>query len=254
MNPTELETGQLAMQCVILAGGRGSRMRPVTDRVPKTLLPVLGVPFAHYQLTRLAAEGVGRVVYALGHLGRQVVDFVGDGSRWGLDVTYAHEGDTLLGTGGALRQTVDLGLAGERFLVLYGDSYLTAPIGPVWAAGGDSDDPLMTVFRNAGRWDKSNVVFDGARVVLYEKGRADAEAMGMRHIDYGLSVLSADFVRAEIAAGAVTDLAAVFHKASREGRLRGHEVGERFYEIGSREGLSALEGFLSKAPEAGGDG
>ena len=242
------------MQCVILAGGRGTRMRPVTDRVPKTLLPVLGVPFAHHQLTWLAAEGVGRVVYAVGHLGRQVVDFVGDGSRWGIDVTYADEGDTLLGTGGALRQAVDLGLVRERFLVLYGDSYLMAPIGPVWAAGRKSNDPLMTVFQNEGRWDKSNVVFDGGRVVLYEKGRTDAEAIGMRHIDYGLSVLSVDFIRDEIAAGAVADLAAVFHKASREGRLRGIEVTERFHEIGSPTGLDALEEFLLMARDAGDDG
>ncbi len=242
------------MQCVILAGGRGSRMRPATDGLPKALLPVLGVPFAHHQLSRLAAGGVGGVVYAIGHLGRQVVDFVGDGSRWGLEVTYAEEGDTLLGTGGALRQAVDLGLTRKRFLVLYGDSYPTAPIGPVWAAGRDSDDPLMTVFRNQGRWDKSNVVFDGARVVLYEKGRTDAEAIGMGHIDYGLSVLSADFVRNEVEPGAVTDLAAVFHKVSREGRLRGFQVSDRFYEIGSPGGLEALEGFFLESRGAGGDG
>ena len=233
------------MQCVILAGGRGTRMSPATERVAKTLLPVLGQPFAHHQLAWLASERVGRVVYAIGHLGRQVVDYVGDGSRWGIDVSYADEGGRLLGTGGALRHAVDLGLTDERFLVLYGDSYLLQPVRPVWEAAPASGDPLMTVFRNEGRWDRSNARFEGGRVVLYEKGRADAQAIGMRHIDYGLSVLGSDFIRAEVPPDAVADLADACHRASLDGRLRGFEVTERFYEIGSPAGLTELEAFLA---------
>src|SRR5882724_3079057 len=112
------------MQCVILAGGLGTRMQPLTRRLPKTLLPVLGRPFAEYQLGWLADQGVRNVVYCIGFLGDQVRAFVGDGRRWRLRVDYVDEGSLLMGTGGALRLASDAGVLEPGFLVLYGDSYL----------------------------------------------------------------------------------------------------------------------------------
>src|SRR3954451_4416174 len=112
------------MQCVILAGGLGTRMRPLTDKLPKTLLPVLGTPFAHHQLTWLAAHGITEVVYSIAVLGEMIEDYVGDGSRWDLNVRYVRDGDEPLGTGGALRRVLDAGLLAGRFLVQYGDSFL----------------------------------------------------------------------------------------------------------------------------------
>src|SRR5437870_13774975 len=98
------------MQCVILAGGLGTRMRPLTETVPKTLLPVAGTPFAHYQLDWLARHGVRDVVYCVAVLGDQVRAYASDGSRWGLAVRYVEDGHELRGTAGALRRALDAGV------------------------------------------------------------------------------------------------------------------------------------------------
>jgi NDP-sugar pyrophosphorylase family protein len=244
------------MQCVILAGGLGTRMQPQTLRLPKTLLPVLGRPFAEYQLGWLAGQGVGSVVYCIGFLGEQVRAFVGDGGRWGLRVAYVDEGSRLMATGGALRLACDAGVLERGFLVLYGDSYLPIEIAPVWQASRWGRDPLMVVLRNRGSWDASNAIFRDGRVLHYEKGRSDAAAIGMEHIDYGLSVLPRDIVAGMIPSGRPHDLAALYGELSREGRLAGFEVTQRFYEIGSPAGLSDLEEHLAAtaAPRRLGEG
>lgn len=235
------------MQCLILAGGLGTRMRGVAEGCAKTLVPVAGRPFADHQLTWLSGQGVTRVVYAIGHHGADVRDFVGDGGRWGLVADYVDEGETLLGTGGAVRQAVDLAesVLDDGFLVLYGDSYLTIDVGAVWAASGGGAFALMCVLKNKGRWDASNAVLKDGLVTAYEKGRADAAAIGMDYIDYGLSVLTPDVVREHIPAGIERDLTDLFGPLAAASQLRGFEATERFYEIGSPQGLADLEAFLA---------
>src|SRR5919197_6751225 len=99
----------MSLQCVILAGGLGTRMRPATEAIPKALVPVLGSPFADWQLRLLASRGVERVVYSVGYRGDMLRDHVGDGSCFGLQVAWVDEGDDLRGTGGALRLAPDSG-------------------------------------------------------------------------------------------------------------------------------------------------
>ena len=236
------------MQCLILAGGLGTRMRPQTEDVPKALIPVAGRPFADHQLTWLAGQGVTRIVYGIGEKGAQVRDFVGSGRRWGLDVAYADEGDRLLGTGGAVRLAVDEGLLDGGFLVLYGDSYLSLDVGALWAASGGGATPVLSVYRNDGRWDASNAVFEDGFVTRFEKGRADAADIGMNYIDYGLSVLTRAVVETHIPEGRPHDLARVYGALAEAGQLPGFEVAERFYEIGSPEGLADLEAYLASRP------
>ncbi len=233
------------MQCLILAGGLGTRMKAFTGRLPKALIPVNGIPFAHYQLDWLSRHGVGRVIYSIGHMAGKIRDFVGDGSSWRLHITCVDEGETLLGTAGTIRLAIDKGLMDEGFFVLYGDSYLPVELAPIWEASNFGAAPLMSVYRNDGRWDKSNVIFDGSRVVLYEKGRKDAAAIGMRHIDYGLSVLTRQAIVAATGGGEPAGLAPLFNRLSRAGGLLGYEVTERFYEVGSLQGLADLQDHLS---------
>lgn len=235
------------MQCVILAGGMATRMRPLTETVPKALVPAGGRPFAEHQLSWLARQGVTDVVLSIGHLGALIREFVGDGARWGLRVAYADEGEELRGTAGALRLAADQELLAPVFGVLYGDSYLAASLTEVWSCfTATRATAVMTVFRNEGRYDTSNARFRDGWVERYEKGVPDPIAAGMRYIDYGFSVLDRDAVLALIPPGKC-DLSTVYERLSAAHRLRGFEVTERFYEIGSPEGLAEFELWLAEA-------
>ncbi len=234
------------MQCVILAGGLGTRMWPVAKTVPKTLLPVAGRPFADWQLAWLAAAGVTSVVYCIAFLGEQVRDHVGTGASHGLSVSYVDEGEELRGTAGALRLALDQGELDERFLVLYGDSWLQVDPADVYVAARDSGLPaLMTVFRNDGRFDASNVEFADGLVTRYEKGLGPSTPASMRWIDYGLSVFARDVVATRVPPGEVADLAPLCTALAAERNLAGYLVTERFYEIGSPSGLAEAEALLS---------
>jgi len=223
----------------LLAGGLATRMRPLTETIPKSLLEVAGKPFLDHQLTLFASQGVRHVVICAGYLGEQMRDFAGDGAGWGLSIEWSFDGDQLLGTGGALMQA--LPLLGEEFLVTYGDSYLDEPYAPIVAAFRASAQPaLMTVFRNEGRWDTSNIEFAEGRLLRYDKAHLSP---AMQHIDYGLQA-----VRREALAGWPTgrkfDLAAVYASLVEAGRMAGYETTRRFHEIGSPQGLAELDALL----------
>ena len=224
-------------------------MRDQDPTVPKTLLKVAGRPFADWQLRWLSAEGVDSVVYSVGHKADMIRSFVGDGGQWGLDVTYVEETGDLLGTGGAIRLAADQGSLDEHFFVLYGDSFLQVNLEDVHRAFGNSGLPaLMTVYENEGRWVPSNAVFDGSRVVDYRKG-IDDPPPSMKYIDYGLSVLTLPIVEEGIPGQQRSDLAELLTELSAEGLLAGFPVADRFYEIGSPEGLRELDEFLTSRRE-----
>jgi NDP-sugar pyrophosphorylase family protein len=226
----------------ILAGGLGTRLRPLTEHVPKVLVPVAGRPFLSHQLELLRRQGIRRVVGCLGYLGEKVVEEFGDGQAWGVQLEYSFDGPTLLGTGGALRRA--LPKLGDEFFVLYGDSFLTTPFLPVarfFERSGKSG--LMTVYRNEGLHETSNVVFRNGQIVLYSK---KARLPEMRHIDYGLSLFRASVFK-EWPEGQPFDLGEVTQRLVARGDLAGFEVPERFYEIGSTAGLMELETIFRKA-------
>ncbi len=223
----------------ILAGGLATRLRPLTETIPKCLVEVAGRPFAHWQLALLRDRGVRDVTFCLGHLGEQVEAEVGDGSRFGLRARYSYDGDRLLGTGGALRKA--LGQLGDPFFVLYGDSYLPIDLGAVQRSYEKSGRPaLMTVLHNRDRWDRSNVVYRDGQVLEYDKRTHRPE---MEYIDYGLGVLSGQLL-GHRPARAPFELSDLYHALSLSGDLAGHEVHERFYEIGSHQGLRETEDHL----------
>jgi NDP-sugar pyrophosphorylase family protein len=230
------------MQCVILAGGLGTRMRPLTDTIPKTLLPVGGRPFASHQLDWLARHGVTEVVYCIGHQGDKIRRYWQTEPSPVPSLRFVDEGEQLRGTAGALRLALAEGVLDESFFVLYGDSFLPIDFAPVWQAFESGRAPaLMTVLHNEGRWDSSNVVYSNGLVTLYEKRSSHPE---MRYVDYGLSA----FRRSVIEQSAEADLSALFHRLSLSGVLAGYEVTERFYEIGSPQGLRDLELLLPSLP------
>ncbi len=233
------------MQCVILAGGLGTRMRPLTETCPKTLLPVHGRPFAFYQMQWLASQGVTDVVYSIGHHGDMIRRYWETEASPVASIRYVDEGTELRGTGGALRLARESGVLQESFFVIYGDSFLPVQFAPIWDAFRACGMPaLMTVLRNEGRWDRSNAVYRDGRVLLYDK----QGNLAMHYVDYGLSALRRDVL--DGISAEVFDLATLFHELSLRDQLAGFEVDQRFYEIGSPEGLRDFEQYLeSQADE-----
>ena len=231
----------MSLPVAILAGGLATRLRPITEKIPKSLMDVVGKPFLIRQLEYLRCQGVTRVVLCLGYLGDQVEAIVGDGSDFGIIVSYSHDGPRLLGTGGALKQA--LPLLGEQFFVFYGDSYLPIDFREVernFLLSGKL--ALMTVLKNSGQWDKSNVLFNDSIIFEYNKQAPKPE---MAHIDYGLGVLSASVLE-NAPSNEHFDLADIYHQLSLQGLLAGYEVFERFYEIGSHKGLQETINYFKQ--------
>jgi MurNAc alpha-1-phosphate uridylyltransferase len=227
----------------ILAGGLATRLRPLTETIPKALIEVAGQPFIIRQLNYLYKQGIRRVVLCVGYLGEMIQDLIGNGQAFGLEVSYSLDGPTLMGTGGALKKA--LPLLGDDFFVLYGDSFLPVDFSAVQQAYLASPRvALMTVLKNQNQWDKSNVSLDeNGRLLTYNKHNPGPE---MTYIDYGLGVMSAS-VLGTYPADRPFDLADVYQTLSAQGQLEGVEVYERFYEIGSHSGLKEAEVyFLNK--------
>lgn len=227
------------MPVVILAGGLATRMRPLTEKIPKSLLQIEGHPFLWHQLQLLKRNGVRRVVLLVGYLGELVEKEFGDGASVGMQIRYSFDGPTLLGTAGAVRKA--LPLLPDSFFVLYGDSYLPCDYRSIEDTYRRSGHPgLMTVYRNEGCYDVSNVEFDGNRILHYDKRN---RTPAMHYIDYGLGAFDAK-VFAGIPAGQYCDLETVYKNLIDSGDLGSFEVHERFYEIGSPEGLRETAEFL----------
>lgn len=223
---------------LVLCGGVAQRMRPLTERAPKSLLDVNGEPFLSHQLRLVRAKGIQKVVLSVGHFGDEIEMFAGDGARWGLDLRCVRDGERLLGTGGAVQAA--LGHLGADFWILYGDSYLDADYSAVLNAYRAGSAPaMMTVHRNRGRWDASNVSFDAGRVVRYDK---KAPGPDMEYIDYGLTLTAASVWSKPRTPP--WDMSELMGDLAREGRLGGYEVSKRFYEVGSMSGLAELSAHL----------
>jgi len=226
---------------VLLSGGLATRMLSFTEKIPKAMIDVAGKPFIHWQLSMLKKQQVDSVILCIGHLGEVIEAFAGDGSQYGLKITYSYDGDKLLGTGGAIKKIINT--LPEVFFVLYGDSYLEIPYTPLVEAFSSSDKKgLMTVYENADLYDVSNAVFIDGELLTYRKHDKVDE---MRHIDYGLGILHKDAFDG-FPSETAFDLAEVYEKLVIEGQLLGYEVFKRFYEIGSPGGLAQLRSKLEK--------
>src|SRR5208282_505251 len=176
----------LDIPVAILAGGLATRLRPITEKIPKSLVPVAGRPFLAHQLEMLHARGIRHVVLCIGFLGEMIQREFGN-EAFGVKLDYSFDGEKLLGTGGAIKRA--LPKLGEEFFVLYGDSYLPveyAPVAEFFQRSGKLG--LMTVYRNEGKFDTSNVVFADGEIKIYDKKVRSPE---MKHIDYGFSLFKA---------------------------------------------------------------
>lgn len=229
----------------ILAGGLATRLQSMSEKTPKALIDINGEPFIAHQLRLLKKQKIEKIVLCLGHLGKKIEQFVKDGSQFGLSVEYSYDGEQLLGTGGALKKA--LPLLSQDFFVLYGDSYLSCDYQEIQQTYLDNKKKgLMTVFKNEGQWDNSNIEYKEGLLINYDK---ITPTTAMQYIDYGLGVLSKNALDT-VSFNKATDLACVYQYLLKNKQLAAYEVKKRFYEIGSFKGINDLSAHLSKELES----
>ncbi len=220
---------------VILAGGLATRLYPITEKVPKALLEITGIPFADYQLKLLKRNGFKKIIYSVAYLGERIQNYVGDGSRYGLNVSYVYDGNKLLGTGGAIKKIAQN--INQPFFITYGDTYLPVDYKAIWSKYESSQRPwLMTVFKNDNNLDQSNVIFNGEEVLKYSKKEKLSD---MKHIEYGLLIGEPQALLNE--RREAFDLADLLSSLVADKQMAAYEVYQRFYEIGSKVGLKEFE-------------
>ncbi len=228
-------------QAVLLVGGLGTRLRPLTRDVPKPMILVGGVPYLEHQLRYLRRQQIRNVVMLTGYLGRQIEDYFGDGARFGLSVRYSREEEPL-GTGGALLQAVSL--LDETFLIIYGDSFLpidyrdlhrrlTSPVQAVLAVYDNRLDDTMV---------PNNIALDDRGLVMrYDKSSG---APDLTHVDAGVLAMRRSAIELHRGGRGFSLENEIFPKLIARGQLLAYAVPHRFHDIGTPEGLSLFEDAL----------
>jgi len=228
-------------QVVILSGGLGTRLYPITKIIPKSLVDICGKPFLYHQLEYLRLQGIESVVICLGHMGEMVSEFLRNYDSHQMKISCSFDGESQLGTGGAIRKC--LNLLEDNFYIIYGDSFLPINFQMLNKFFFDNrKNPVMSILKNDGKFDISNVEKTSAYFIYYNKKKP---LKNMSYIDYGLSILPKKLFY-QYEEGACFDLADLMHKLSTHNQLMGYEVFDRFYEIGSHEGLAETRDFFLK--------
>ena len=228
----------MSLPIAILAGGLATRLYPETLEIPKSLIKINNRAFIDYQLDQISSQGFENVVLCLGHKSSQIIDHVGNGSKFNLNIEFSVE-DMPLGTGGAIKKA--LHFLGDNFGILYGDSYLPIDLNQIVSTFTNSkESALMTIYENLGRFDTSNVRYTSKGDLLYSKRETNFK---MNYIDCGFSVVNRNAFT-HIPFNIFYDLSELWEKLSQSNELLGSIVYERFYEIGSRKGIVDFENFL----------
>jgi NDP-sugar pyrophosphorylase family protein len=227
------------MQCVILAGGLGTRMKNVGGGVPKALLPVGKSTFVDLQLQWLKLLGVSECLLALGHGGEEIESHLRKNQKDLPKLSFSYDAPKLLGTGGAIKAAQKL--LEKEFLVIYGDSFVFVDLGKFHQAFENSGKPLaMTIFKNKNSGDKSNVIFN-SREFLYDKKNITVE---MEYIDYGLSWLKKDYFIQNTPEGQF-DLSDFMTEVCQKKEAHPFVVDEIFHEIGSPDGYARFQKMMA---------
>jgi len=231
---------------VILCGGLGTRLGPLTMRVPKSMTAVAGRPFLEYELALLRAGGIEDFVLCVGYLGEAVQAHFGDGRRFGVRIRYAWDGPMLMGPAGALKRASRL--LDDLFFVTYGDAYLRADYAAIMDRLQRSHAlGVMTVYENDGMYGRSDVAVSRGYVTRYDKAAAAGE---LSWVNFGVSALRKRALR-EIPTGVPCGEQTFYDVLVRRHALMAFPVRRRFYEIGTPRALEEFSRYVSRHPSAG---
>jgi len=229
------------MQAVIFCGGLATRLRPLAEKIPKSMIEINGKPFLEYQIGILRKNDIKNILLCIGFLGEQIKEYFGDGKKFGVDIKYSEEKKKLLGTGGALKNAEPI--LKEKFFTMYGDSFLLLDFKDAHRYFDNLNKMgLMVVYKNYNRLDYSNIKVRGKYITNYY---TDKNKRRLVYIDYGLSIFRKSVLDL-IPSNKKESLNKIFIKLIKQKELLAYRTNQRFYEIGSRKGLEELNKLMSK--------
>lgn len=228
---------------MILAGGLGLRMRPLTDSIPKPMIGFHGRPFLAYLVDQLRDAGIRRILMLLGYRSEVIQDHFGDGRAWGVSITYSITPPDVQ-TGTRVRSAIDA--IDPRFLLLYCDNYWPLRLDDMWSRYSSTDAPAMTtVYRNGDRFSRDNIRVEDGRVVAYDPTRT---AAGLAGVEIGYAILERAIVEELLPAADVSLESAIYPTLAARGHLLAYTTDHRYYGIGSMERLPTTAEFLARRP------
>jgi histidinol-phosphate phosphatase family protein len=240
---SQLSRARPPAQAVILAGGLGVRMRPLTDSVPKPMIEFHGRPFLEYLVEQVRDEGIDRILMLLGYLPSRIQEYFGDGSRWGVSISYAVTPPEVQ-TGTRIREALDA--IDPAFLLLYCDNYWPMQLDRMWQRFIEADPAAMTtIYRNADGYSRDNVQLADGRIAAYDRSRTGE---GLAGVEIGYAILKRDVVAALLPASDVPIEEAIYPALAGRGELLAYPTDHRYYGIGSLERLPAADEFLARRP------
>ena len=229
------------MQAVILAGGLGTRMRPITHTVPKPMVEANGRPFLHYLIELVKKNGMTEILLLVGHLHEQVQDCFGKGEHYGIAIDYSVE-ESLLGTGGAVINALDK--LQEEFILLNGDTYLPINYRELqysWKRISTDFDGLLVLYDNRDSLGDPNAAVDDGRVTGYNK----ENNAGMSYIEAGAQIFKRNIFEKYPVKKVMSLEKEIYPALIESGRLAAYITDERFYDMGTPEKLKIFESYLN---------
>lgn len=224
------------MKAMLLAAGRGERLRPLTDRLPKALVEAGGKPLIAWHLERLAAAGCREAVVNVSHLADQIVERIGDGARFGLRIAYSREPEPLETAGGIAKALPLLG--GGPFLLVNTDIYCELDLGRLQSLPLCGKLGHLILVPNPAHRPSGDFALDGASLL----GKA-ASASLPRYTYAGIAVLSPQLV-AGVAVGEKAPLAPLLYAAADRGLMSAELYAGRWQDVGTHARLAELQAWL----------
>lgn len=230
-------------QAVILAGGMGTRLLPLTKTTPKPMILFHGKPFLEYLLESLRDQGIERVLLLLGYLPDQIKDHFGDGSAFGLDITYnisPVDDETGMRLKRVIKKTDDV------FFFLYCDNYLPFSMKDMWRVFCEEDvSALVTIYDNKDGYTKNNIrIGNSGRVEVYDKTRT---AENLQGVDLGYMIMRRKVLDL-IPQDNVSFEKAVYPQLVEKNQLHAYLNHHRYYSVGDFRRMPMTEKFLARFP------
>ena len=232
------------MQTVILAGGRGTRLLPATDNMPKPMVMIGEKPFLEYLILMLKRNSLKKILLCVGYLGDRIEDYFGDGKRLGIEIKYSREKE-LLGTGGALKLASDL--LDEEFLLLYGDSYLDIDYSSFIKSFENQEASGSIVIYDNAMGDagvKNNIAIEGNLIIEYDKSKDDP---CLKYVEAGASIFRKRLLNLIEGNRFVSLENDIFPILIENKELTAYQSKLRFYDIGTFDRLNNFGNYKLKS-------